>query len=92
MAGWRGLMVLCALFFFLGGCAVYTAKDIQGVEELINQAAAAGAEKKAPYEYYSAKEFLNNAKEELSEADDKNAKMFGEKAQAQAEKALQMSK
>lgn len=92
MKGWRGLLMLCAALCFLGGCAVYTPKDIQGVEDLINQAAAAGAEKKAPYEYYSAKEFLNNAKEELGEADDENAKMFGEKARAQAEKALQMSK
>ena len=92
MKGWRGLLMMCAALYFLGGCAVYTPKDIQGVEDLISQAAAAGAEKKAPYEYYSAKEYLSNAKDELNEADDKNAKMFGEKARAQAEKALQMSK
>jgi len=45
MKGWRGLLMLCAALYFLGGCAVYTPRDIQGVEDLINQAAAAGAEK-----------------------------------------------
>jgi hypothetical protein len=87
-----GLFALISVGLIFAGCAVYTPKDIKGVEEVISQAAAAGAEKKAPYEYYSAKEYLNNAKDELAEADDENAKMFGEKARAQAEKALQKSR
>lgn len=89
------LMGASSLFLvglFVSGCAVYTPKDINSVEQMISEAASAGAEKKAAYEYYSAVEHLRVAKDELSEADDKNAKVFGEKAQAMAEKALQKSK
>jgi len=85
-------VLLGGIFLILVGCAVYTPRDIHSVEQLISEAQAAGAVKKAPYEYYSAVEHLNVAKEELSEADDKNAKVFGEKARALAEKALQESK
>jgi len=83
---------LIVVGLFISGCAVYTPKDIKSVEQLVSEAASAGAEKKAAYEYYSAVEHLNVAKDELSEADDKNAKVFGEKAQAMAEKAIQKSK
>jgi hypothetical protein len=87
-----GLLSFFVAGLILTGCAVYTQKDIRGVEELINQAAAAGAEREAPYEYYSAKEYLGNAKDELKEADYGNAKMFGEKAQSRAEEALRKSR
>jgi hypothetical protein len=92
MRYWRGLIGIMMAAALWGGCAVYTPKDIQGVEELIRQAESAGAQKKAPYEYYSAIEHLRVAKEELSEADDVHAKEFGDKAKAMAEKALQKSK
>jgi hypothetical protein len=77
---------------FLVGCAVYTPRDIRAVEQIIQEAASAGAQKKASYEYYSALEYLRVAKEELAEADDKNAKMFGDIAREKAEKALQKSR
>lgn len=93
MEGRTGMfsVILCGIFLFLAGCAVYTPKEIRSVQQLISDAGAAGAVKKAPYEYYSAIEHLRIAKEELSEADDKSAKVFGEKARAMAEKALQKS-
>jgi hypothetical protein len=87
-----GLLGCVVAGFILTGCAGYTQKDIRGIEAVINQAAASGAEEKAPYEYYSAMEYLSNAKDELTEADEKNAKMFGEKARARAEEALRKSK
>ncbi len=92
MKGWTGILFAVVAGLLLTGCAVYTPRDISGVEDVIRQAEAAGAKQKAPYEYYSAVEHLKVAKEELSEADDKNAKVFGEKAKAQAEKALQKSR
>ncbi len=92
MNRWTGLSVFLSAALLIGGCAVYTPKDIHAVEGLIQQAQAAGAEQKAAYEYYSAVEHLNVAQEELSEADDGHAKIFGDKAQAMAEKALQKSK
>ncbi len=92
MKGWTGTVCLLLAGIFFLGCAVYTPKDIHSVEKLISEASAAGAYKKAPYEYYSALEHLRIAKEELSEADDKNAKVFGEKARAMAEKALLKSR
>jgi len=92
MKGWTGIVSLLLGGIFLWGCAVYTPRDIRSVEKIIQEAAAAGAEKKAPYEYYSAIEYLNIAKEELSEADDKNAKMLGDQAREKAEKALQKSR
>lgn len=87
-----GAASLLMIGLFISGCAVYTPKDIKSVEQMIAEAASAGAEKKAAYEYYSAVEYLGLSKDELSEADDKNAKVFGDKAQAMAEKALQKSK
>jgi hypothetical protein len=87
-----GLLSFFVAGLILTGCAVYTPKEIRDVEEIINQAAAAGAEKKAAYEYYSAKEYLSNAKEELAEADGEHAKMFGEKARVRAEEALRKSR
>ena len=87
-----GLLGLFVAGLILTGCAGYTTKEIRSVEEIINQAFAAGAEKKAPYEYYSAKEYLSNAKEESREGDGENAKMFGEKARARAEEALRKSR
>lgn len=92
MNRWAELSVFLVGALLVGGCAVYTPKDIHAVEALIRQAGAEGAQKKAAYEYYSAVEHLNIAKEELSEADDGNAKVFGDKARAMAEKALQKSK
>ncbi len=92
MNRWAGLSVFLLAVLLVGGCAVYTPRDIHAVEELIRQAGSAGAQKKAAYEYYSAVEHLNIAKEELSEADDEHAKVFGDKARAMAEKALQKSK
>ncbi len=92
MKRWAGLSVFLVAALFVGGCAVYTPKDIHAVEELIQQAQTVGAQKKAAYEYYSAVEHLNVAREELSEADDEHAKVFGDKARAMAEKALQKSK
>ena len=45
---------LIVVGLFISGCAVYTPKDIKTVEQMIAEAASAGAEKKAAYEYYSA--------------------------------------
>ncbi len=92
MKGWTGIFCTLAAGVLLAGCAVYTPGDISAVQDLIREAEAAGAKQRAPYEYYSAVEHLNVSKEELSEADDKNAKVFGEKARAMAEKALQKSR
>lgn len=92
MKGWVGLISLLMAGTFVWGCAVYTPKEIHAVEQMLRDAEAAGAKKKAAYEYYSALEHLRIAKEELTEGDDKNAKDFGEKAKAMAEKALQKSK
>ncbi len=92
MKGWNGIVCILLAGAFFCGCAVYTPKDIHSVEKLIHEASAAGALKKAPYEYYSALEHLRIAKEELSEADDVIAKVFGEIARAMAEKALLKSR
>ena len=92
MKAWSGGIGLALGVLLAAGCAVYTPRQIQEVNSLIREAGAAGARKKAAYEYYSAVEYLRAAKEELSEADDKSAREFGEKARARAEEALKKSR
>ncbi len=58
-------------------------------ENMLEAAEVAGAEEKAPYEYFSAKEYLHKSKEEVGHADFENAVEMGVKALEFAKKAKQ---
>lgn len=89
----RALIVLCALFLVAGlaaGCATQNA--LENAQTSLAQAKAAGAEKKAAFEYYAAQEYLKWGYHEAEEGNFKHADEFIKQSQGYSDKALQMSK
>ena len=80
-------VVLCA--GLAAGCA--TSNAIQSARKSLEQAKAAGAEAKAPFEYYAAGEYLGNAVHEAEEGDGKSADMFTKQSADYSAKALELS-
>ncbi len=87
------LGILAALLFATTGCAgaIYGI-TANSASSKLQTAQALGAEKYAPYEYWYAKENLDKASEEASEADYGDAIDFADTAEEYAEKAIQLSK
>lgn len=73
----------------IGGCAAPGKVKLAG--ENFQRAEAIGAEQKAPYEYYSAKAYLDLAKHELKDSDNKNAGIYADRASSFAEQAINKS-
>ena len=73
----------------VGGCGgvLYSAK-INGVEAKVERAKEMGAESTAPYEYYSARERVQKAKEEASRADYQDAVDLLDEAEKFVDQAL----
>jgi hypothetical protein len=87
---WLGLMAFVLVVgLSAAGCA--TANKIQAARSTMDQARAAGAVYKAPFEYKAAEAYLNWAVYQAEKGDRKGADPFAEKAQAYATKALEMS-
>jgi hypothetical protein len=58
----------------------------------LEEAKELGAEKFAPYEYYSSKEHLEQAQHEAGEADYSDAIAFAESSEEFADKAIRLSR
>jgi hypothetical protein len=87
---WVGLLaVVLIVGLTAAGCA--TANKIQAARATMDQARAAGAVYKAPFEYKAAEAYLNKAVLEAEEGDCKAADPFTKEAQAYADKALEMA-
>jgi len=71
------------------GCA--SVSKIQGTRATLDQAKAAGAVEKAPFEYYAAEAYLKKAVVEEEEGDTKAAESFRKQSEAYAVKALEMA-
>ena len=82
------VVVLCA--GLVAGCA--TANAIERTQKTFAQAKAAGAQTKAPFEYYAAEAYLAKAVHQAEKGDPKQADIFNKQAADYAAKALEMSK
>ena len=87
---WVGLLGIM-LIVGLGASGCATANKIGAARETMDQARAAGAVYKAPYEFKAAEAYLDKAVTEAEEGDRKAANPLAEKAQTYANKALEMS-
>ena len=80
------LLVICCL----AACgAVISTPTIRDAELAVSAAAMEQAEEYATYEYVSAVQYLEKAKEEWSFSDYQHAEEYGERAREFAESALQ---
>jgi len=80
-------VVLCA--GLVVGCA--TANRIENAQTTLAKAKAAGADKKAAFEYYAADEYLKKAIAQAELGDTKQADIFTKQSQEYSGKALQMA-
>lgn len=69
------------------GCA--TTKAVESAQASYEKAKAAGAESKAPFEYYAAEAYLAQAKHEVGEGDNKQARVFATQSEFYSAKALE---
>jgi hypothetical protein len=89
----RGLqlavLLLCLCAPVLGGCGgVYYTVSANSASTRLEQARLMGAEAKAPYEYYFAREHLRQAQVEAAEASYSDAASYAETAELYAQKAI----
>lgn len=82
------MVVLCA--GLVAGCA--TANAIQSARMSLDNAKAAGAMTKAPFEYYAAEAYLNKAVIQAEKGDNKQADIFTKQSADYSAKALEMTK
>ncbi|PWB67980.1 MAG: hypothetical protein C3F14_00705 [Deltaproteobacteria bacterium] len=71
------------------GCA--TANAIQNARASLDRAKAAGADTKAPYEYYSAEAYLKKADIQAEKGDCRAVKAYAKDSMDFSAKALQLS-
>jgi len=72
------------------GCA--TKNALESTRKSLDNAKAAGAEKKAAFEYYAAEAYLGKAVHQAEKGDTKQAGIFNKQAADYSAKALEMSK
>jgi len=83
-----GMALWCGPF----GCGgVHYAIVVNAAAARVEEAKAVGAEQLAPYEYYYAKEHLEQAQLEASEASYSDAANLAEEAETYANKAIELS-
>jgi hypothetical protein len=76
----------------LAGCGgVHYAISVNSASSRLEEARAVGAEQLAPYEYYFAKEHLEQAQVEAAAASYSDAANFAEEAEAYANKAIELA-
>ena len=71
------------------GCA--TTKAMQSAQASYEKAKAAGAEAKAPFEFYAAEAYLGQAKHEYDEGDNKQTRVFAKQSEYYSAKAIEMA-
>lgn len=81
------ILLVC---FLLTGCATNGA--LRNARESFGRSKAAGAEAKAPYEYYLAESYLNRAEHEASEGDGDEAREYAAKSDKFSAEALEKAK
>ncbi len=69
------------------GCA--TTNAMRSAQASFEKAKAAGAETKAPYEYYAAEAYFLQAKHEVGEGDNKQARVFANQSEFYSAKATE---
>ncbi|HEY1696931.1 MAG TPA: DUF4398 domain-containing protein [Polyangiaceae bacterium] len=75
-----------------GGCGgVHYAIAVNSASSRVEEAKAVGAEQLAPYEYYYAKEHLEQAQVEASEASYSDAANLADEAEEYANKAIELA-
>jgi hypothetical protein len=62
---------------------------MKSAQAAFEKAKAAGAEAKAPFEYYSAEAYLAQAKHEIEEGDNKQAQVFAKDSETYSAKATE---
>jgi len=85
-------MALAYVVLFAGvaaGCA--GGKALRSAQASFERAKTAGAEAKAPYEYYAAEAYLNQASHEAGERDKRQAEVFSKQSEFYSVKALEMA-
>jgi hypothetical protein len=95
----RKLLARCALavgclagLAGLAGCGgVHYAIAVNSASSRVEEAKAVGAEQLAPYEYYYAKEHLEQAQVEAAEASYSDAANLAETAEEYASKAIELA-
>ena len=86
---WKLLMVLGLLSFFATGCYYFAARnEMKTAETLISELKGAGGETLVPYEYCSAKSFLEMSRMEFDENDFKAAQEFATRSKSAGEAGL----
>jgi hypothetical protein len=80
---------LASALFGCGG--VHYAINISSASSRVEEAQAVGAEQLAPYEYYYAKEHLEQAQVEAAEASYSDAANLAEEAEEYAAKAIELA-
>lgn len=79
----------CSLLLFATGCGgVYYTVSINAAQTRLEQARELGAETKAPFEYYYAREHFRQAQVEAAEASYSDAASMAETAETYAQKAI----
>jgi len=84
---WSKTIVVLACVALFAGCSA--ANAIQNAKTSLDKATAAGAEQKAPMEYYMAQEYLKAAEVEAAEGDRGSVRTYAEKSLKNSEQALQ---
>ena len=87
----RGLVVAAVAFsaLALSGCgSVYYTVSVNAAQTRLEQARQMGAESKAPFEYYYAREHLRQAQVEAAEASYSDAASYAETAETYAQRAI----
>jgi hypothetical protein len=86
---WKLLMMLVLISFFTTGCYYFAARnEMKSAEKLIFELKGAGGATLVPYEYCSAKSFLEMANLEANENDWKQARDFANRSKSAAEAGL----
>ena len=85
-------LALPSLASLVGCGGAYYAMQVSSASSKVEEARAQGAEQLAPYEYYYAREHLNQAQIEASEASYSDAANFAEVAEEYANKAIELSR
>jgi hypothetical protein len=76
----------------LGGCGgIHYAINISAADSRLEEARAVGAEQLAPYEYYYAKEHLEQAQVEAAQASYSDAANLADEAEQYASKAIELA-
>ena len=88
----RASTVACALLATSGCGGVLYAVQASGTDAKLQEAKELGAEERAPYEYFYAREHMNKAMEEAAQGDYSDAIDLANIAEEYADKAVKLAR